>query len=368
MFRPVFTGSLVLLTGCLAGWRPPASEGWDEELWFVWEPANDRLPDGPGQAWRWTVPEGVGRISIEAWGAGGGGSVARPEDRVNVGYGGGAGGWSRAEVAVVPGQVLVIVPGRGGDVGGRRGAGAWTSAPPDHPWLGGGGPGAPITGPRLPELRPFQPGDRPGCQPLDPEAAFRCTGAGAGGGWSGVFLADDLSEIEVDGALVLAGGGGGAGAGGPGGDGGGPQGDDAPPCGIEGASRAGSGGGQGRPGGGGARALTLDDERRFGGFGAALLGGSGGMASPHLGLGGSGGGARGGGGGGGGRWGGGGGANTLPNAPGCGGGGGSGWVPDVRGQMTTGGAPEVEGPGGQVLGAGGAPGAPGGGGGVRIRW
>ena len=54
----------------------------------------------------WTVPDDVTEIMIEAWGAGGGAAF---------GGGGGAGGYAKAIYTVVPGEVLSVVTGAGGD-------------------------------------------------------------------------------------------------------------------------------------------------------------------------------------------------------------------------------------------------------------
>ncbi len=310
------------------------------------------------------MPEGARRVAITAWGAGGGGSVALATERVPVGYAGGAGGVAVVELEVTPGEPLLIVPGRGGLAGGALGPGAWT-------WQGeaggvtGGGPGAPVAGEALPFLIGGEE-DLPGCRPLSADAAWLCTGAGAGGGFSGVFAGAALTDLRPEAARVIAGGGGGAGAGGDGGAGGGVSGEDAPACGLAGVSFAGPGGGPDAPGGRGVRATTLEAAGGLGTLGGALRGGSGGYANAHLGLSAGAGATRGGGGGGAGWYGGGGGAVALPGQPGCGGGGGSGYAPD--GRLGVGDAPDLPAAAGEVWGAGGAPGEDGGHGGVRIQW
>jgi hypothetical protein len=60
-------------------------------------------------AQNWTVPAGVTRIRVEAWGAGGGGSN---------GAGGGGGGYVMALFTVTPGQIISINNGLGGAGGG----------------------------------------------------------------------------------------------------------------------------------------------------------------------------------------------------------------------------------------------------------
>lgn len=363
MARPAIVLLAALSTGCLADWRPPAAEGWTHERWFPWRPADAAHPGGPGQAWAWTVPDAVDRISVAAWGAGGGGSVAPPRDRVGLGFAGGPGGFTLAELAVTPGEVLLVVPGRGGASGGATGAGTWSAPPPGQRWLGGGGPGAPVTAPVLPGAVE----DEDGCAPVDPGAAARCTGAGAGGGFSGVFAGDGLDAILPTKALVVAGGGGGGGAGGPGGAGGGLRGGDAPDCGPSEGAAPGLGGWADAPGVGGGRSVVLEREGLPGGFGGALVGGSGGHANPHMGVAFGDPGMRGGGGGGGGWFGGSGGRSFLPGVAGCGGGGGSG---HARGLVESlpGLAPDRPPPEGPPSGTGGPPGTAGAHGGVRIRW
>ena len=355
------------LSGCLAGWQPPAADGWSRGLWVPWGPVDAQRPEGPGQAYRWTVPDGVSRVLITAWGAGGGGSVTRASQRVATGYPGGPGALAAAEVDVSPGEVLLVVPGRGGDPGGVRGAGVWVAEDDDAPWLGAGGPGAPAAGVDLPRVAVGAVAEAVGCRPVDPEAVLACTGAGAGGGWSGVFLAAELDELSHANALVVAGGGGGGGSGGPGGAGGGARGADAPPCGFPEVSHPGLGGLDNAPAVLGVRAIYLEDPLRTGGAAGPLRGGSGGYANPHMGIGASRGGTRGGGGGGGGWYGGSGGAASMPGHPGCGGGGGSSWAKGL-GTRITAGAPEVAAADGDVWGRGGAAGRRGGHGGVRVQW
>ena len=361
--RSLLTCVLVTLGGCLAGWQPPATEGWDHGQWVGWDPIDPLHPNGPGQAYRWTVPEGTTRVLLTAWGAGGGGSVTRSFERVARGHAAGSGGLAIAEVEVVPGEVLLVVPGRGGDAGGSRGAGVWVVEDDLAPWLGGGGPGAPAAGADLPRVIVGDGGGRFGCQPVDPGAVWACTGAGAGGGWSGVFRATDLDAVSHANALVVAGGGGGGGSGGPGGAGGGERGEDAPPCGFPDASHPGLGGLPDAPAVLGVRAIFLEDPLRVGGVAGPLRGGSGGYANPFMALGLSRGGTRGGGG----WFGGSGGAASLPGHPGCGGGGGSSWASGL-GVLVAGGAPAMPAMDGATWGLGGAAGRSGGHGGVRIQW
>ncbi|HSC52138.1 MAG TPA: hypothetical protein VLC98_00845 [Phnomibacter sp.] len=71
----------------------------------------------------WTVPAGVTKILIEAWGAGGGGRG----DNITVGNGGGGGGYVIAIANVTPGDVLPITIGTGGTGGSSNTSGTTTS-------------------------------------------------------------------------------------------------------------------------------------------------------------------------------------------------------------------------------------------------
>jgi hypothetical protein len=59
-----------------------------------------------------TVPAGVSRVLVEAWGGGGAGG-----NGPNFGGGGGGGGYVRAVVAVNPGQAVLVTVGQGGAPG-----------------------------------------------------------------------------------------------------------------------------------------------------------------------------------------------------------------------------------------------------------
>lgn len=61
----------------------------------------------------WTVPAGVTRICVEAWGGGGGG---------NTYGGGGGGGYIRAVFTVAPGDIIGIIVGTGGSGSGTGNA------------------------------------------------------------------------------------------------------------------------------------------------------------------------------------------------------------------------------------------------------
>jgi hypothetical protein len=76
----------------------------------------------PGEILTWTVPAGVTRIMIEAWGGGGGGELISYSKQYAsqtqiYGVGGGAGGFASRMTSVTPGQVIKIIVGKGG-VGG----------------------------------------------------------------------------------------------------------------------------------------------------------------------------------------------------------------------------------------------------------
>ncbi|MFE5935580.1 Ig-like domain-containing protein [Streptomyces sp. NPDC056470] len=259
---------------------------------------------GAGCAWTapgtdtFTVPAGVGSVTVDLYGAEGGSAAGHVTPNPPAsGASGGLGGHTRATVDVTPGQVLQLTVGAAGIPGSsRRGE----YARPGGYGHGAGGGGA-------------------------------HGGGGSGGG------ATDLRVGAFGPAerILVAGGGGGAGNGGPtlhGGDGGGPTGGPGGQAdGPEGSGVA----------GGGATATshgTGSPNSRLGGPGAP-----GGDTDPNSGLpnpgsggaGGNGGrGGNGGGGGGGGWFGGGGGSGggNPDNLPGAGGGGGSGYA----GPATTG--------------------------------
>jgi len=73
-----------------------------------------------GVVQQWTVPSGVDTIRVKMWGAGGGGGPY-------LGDVGGGGGYTKFELAVTPGESLVISVGQGGKaaLGGTGGAGGW---------------------------------------------------------------------------------------------------------------------------------------------------------------------------------------------------------------------------------------------------
>ncbi|MFF9564802.1 hypothetical protein ACF1AJ_15765 [Leifsonia sp. NPDC014704] len=247
---------------------------------------------------RFDVPDGVSSILIKLWGAGGGGE-AQPS---TVNHGGG-GGYAEGELAVSPGDSLLVIVGSGGSSG--RSSAAPVGA------YGGGGAGGP-----------------------DPYSSYR---GGSGGGRSAV-------QLQAGADAITAGGGGGKGGAtavippiGNGGGGGGLVGESGGGNGPGGSGGCkpvpGAGGGGGTQDAGGAGGISAAG---WGGSaGTRYLGGAGGPSSRSN--------AGAGGGGGGGYFGAGGGAG---NGYGCAqegaGGGGSGYVGGVQGGFTiaaTGAAP-----------------------------
>ncbi|MEU1401107.1 Ig-like domain-containing protein [Streptomyces sp. NPDC005728] len=245
-----------------------------------------------------TVPDGVSALTVDLYGAEGGGAAGFvAPNPPNTGAPGGLGGETRARLAVTAGDRLQITVGAAGVPGTSRHG---EFARPGGFGHGSGGGGA-------------------------------HGGGGSGGGASDVRVGGFGSADRV----LVAGGGGGAGNGGPllrGGDGGGPAGQDGGQGGgPDGSGVAGGGGGRSAPGTGSPN---------------SALGGPGGVGSdtdpntglPNPGSGGPGGngarGGNGGGGGGGGYFGGGGGSGggNPGNLYGAGGGGGSSYAtPDASG-------------------------------------
>lgn len=68
-----------------------------------------------GTTVEWTVPTGVTQITIEAWGAGGAGGFAGDYDRERPTGGGGGGAYAKSTVNVIPGSILNVIVGRGGE-------------------------------------------------------------------------------------------------------------------------------------------------------------------------------------------------------------------------------------------------------------
>jgi hypothetical protein len=129
-----------------------------------------------GQIINWTVPNGVTKISVEAWGAEGG------KGQYSFNGVGGKGGYSKGDIDVTPGEILyIVVGGKGGDFSQTPGSGAGG--------YNGGGVG---------DLNGYNE-------------------AGGGGGASDIRKSGNTLLHRT----IVAGGGGGAGWSGNGGDGGG---------------------------------------------------------------------------------------------------------------------------------------------------
>jgi len=229
---------------------PPGDLGPDGDL----GPVDAVAPDAPPQQQIYTsdavfvVPDGVTRLTIEAWGGGGGGSAGS-----SGGSFGGGGGYASATVAVSPGDPLGIKVGQGGQGG--------------APCTGLGGPGY-LPGGNGGPLSDQDLDGNPGGGPAESGGTGGTGGTGAGDGGEGRYggggggggpdfrqgagggggataVVDKASQV-----LVIAGGGGGGGQGlftaaGDGGAG----------CALAGGTgTAGSGGGGG---GGGCQGHTL---------------------------------------------------------------------------------------------------------------
>jgi len=277
------------------------------------EGSNEIIYDTPG-SYAFTIPEGVTSLSVQAWGAGGGGAVQSAQ--------GGGGGYAQSQISVNPSDIVEIYVGTGGGIAtsttcDARGAGGGEAShvQKDSIFLlmagGGGGAGTVAVG-----LHDF--GSNIGGN------------GGAGGGEVGLMGQNGISEFTV-----FAGQGGQGGTqttGGEGGEGGFGDFEDESVDGMPGSS---------------------------GGFG---VGGSGGYIEDGC--------SSGGGDGGGGYYGGGGGGSggqlsiTLVGSGGGGGGGSS------FGDVTIAGEDRI--PGGPIItetnGYGGAPNSDGGHGYVRISW
>ena len=175
---------------------------------------------GPyGNMQSWTVPSGVTCVTIEVWGAQGGGNQ------------GGAGARMKGTFTVTPGQVLQILVGQMGESGGSRGGGGGGSFVTDNSnnplIIGGGGGGAD-------------------------------NGCSSSGGMPGVVTGSGTSYGYMSGGGGSNGGGGGGGSAGSGGGGGGLVGDggSGEACGYNGTPGAGGDGTNGSDayGGGGCMA------------------------------------------------------------------------------------------------------------------
>ncbi|WP_194292838.1 SpaA isopeptide-forming pilin-related protein [Streptomyces smaragdinus] len=114
-----------------------------------------------------SVPPNVRSLHVQAWGAGGGGQGGPTPD---IAFKGAGGGYTQGDVAVEPGEQLTVTAGQGG---------RWASQEATY---GGGGPGG-VT------------------------EEFNIFGSASGGGMSALWRGDFVAT-----PLVIAGGGGGAGA------------------------------------------------------------------------------------------------------------------------------------------------------------
>lgn len=190
------------------------------------------------------VPEGVTRLSVKMWGAGGG-NGAWPSNNTA-----GAGGFTSGIIQVTPGEQLFIIVGGGGQgttgSSGDGGLGGW----------GGGGFGT--------------KGDASG---------------GGGGGYTGIFS----GAIHQQTAIMIAGGGGGGTGWRPGGGGGGISGGTVD-NGTGGTQTAGGGprAGGALYGGNGTGQRTVSTSNDDGGGGGGYFGGGGGSGDGRGGGGGSG--------------------------------------------------------------------------------
>jgi hypothetical protein len=123
-----------------------------DELWFQIETTpymggNVEFFEHTGADQKFTVPEGVTKIFVKAWGAGGAGGT---KGGWSHGSNGGGGGFSRGVLTVTPGEVLTIVVGSGGTVhqtaAGYGGGGAATINSVDNRYCGGGGGRSAVVG------------------------------------------------------------------------------------------------------------------------------------------------------------------------------------------------------------------------------
>jgi hypothetical protein len=290
--------------------------------------SNVYTTEGPSQV---TVPNGCNRVTVKAWGAGGG----------NGSYSGGAGGYAAGTFQVNAGETLTVQVGGGGGSAGCSGN-AGGGAQGGGACAGGGGGGYGGGG-----------------------GGSYASGGGGGGGRSAVYGSSAASD-----SLVIAGGGGGGGPSVAGGAGGGSSGQNGTGSGGQGAT-GGSGGtysgsytgsngggwGDGSAGQGGDSSPT----NVAGGTGGGLYGVRGGYGSNVCGTVNS---SNGGGGGAGGGYGSGGGGNTgCGNGSGVGGSGPAGGAVSCNGGYCAGGGGSGGGGGGGSISAGGGGGGYAGGGG-----
>jgi len=113
---------------------------------IVTETFNNIGVDNKGSIQSWTVPAGVTLITIEAWGAEGGGGT----------YSAGKGARMKGDFIVTPGAIVKIVVGHKGDIaryssgtpggGGGGGSFVWLDASPNMPLIAAGGGGGGSSG------------------------------------------------------------------------------------------------------------------------------------------------------------------------------------------------------------------------------
>jgi uncharacterized repeat protein (TIGR01451 family) len=158
------------------------------------------------------VPPGVTAVSIQAWGAGGGGT--------NVGSTAAAAGFAGGTLAVVPGETLTVVVGGGGQFRsllvtyGGGGAGGNDSSASNIDGASGGGRSAVRRG-GADAITAGGGGGSAGGTATNAGTAFAVNSAGAGGGAAGqAVAASGCTTGPASGGTQTAGGAGGLGAGG----------------------------------------------------------------------------------------------------------------------------------------------------------
>lgn len=92
----------------------------------------------------WTVPEGVTAIVVQVWGGGGGGGGTANSDGCSGS--GGAGGYARAYIEVVPGEQYDVVVGAAGAISGNGGPSSLREGVIQLVFAGGGAAGTATSG------------------------------------------------------------------------------------------------------------------------------------------------------------------------------------------------------------------------------
>lgn len=182
----------------------------------------------------WTVPAGITRVYVQAWGGGGGGGPGTLA--AIAGAGGGAGGYGAILTSVTPGNSITVTVGAGGTAGpllGVGGAGGTTSFGVLLSATGGSGGAAGATGPTAGGTS---------------TAAINISGGKGNGGGA-------LAVIAAGGMGGSAGGGGGPGGGGS----------------SSGGSAGGAGSVPGGGGGGGGNTAVLAAAGGVGGSGRVVI-------------------------------------------------------------------------------------------------